>query len=510
MAEIIATDTPLLEPDPQAGRPVAGMLLAGRYRLHRPIANGVACTVWIADDAILARPVAVKVLAAHLGTHPDRRTEFLERARLTTRVEHPAIATTFDSGVSPCVFTVGELVEGSRLEGFAVAEAPMGLARAVRIVMQLAAPLEALDQHRILHGGIDLDDILIGAHDALTVTALRCGPADGNPDATRAAAVETIGTVLYTLACGRPPDELALRARQVRADVTRELDDLTTRALEGRFESVAELRRELGRLEFTDERVASPVHDGRSARTRSRSRHDVMLVIGVLAVALVSVLIGVLASESGRRAIGQVVPGGSDSDRAAGTTTTVDIAASLAESATEAGAIDLDGFEGQQTPAQTPPTVEVTPIGADDFDPMGDGSEKPDLVPLAVDDDATTAWRSDLYKNVLLGGLKDGVGLIVEIPDGVTVTALQISSPGNGWSALVHGVTTRPRPSNYLGWGQPIAIITSGTRPDTIATLDAPQTGGHLLIWFTSLHESAEPDRYTITVSEIVLLAVAE
>ncbi len=508
MAEIFATDASLLEPDPPTGRPVAGMLLAGRYRLHRPIANGVACTVWIADDAILARRVAVKVLAAHLGTDPDRRLEFLERSRLTTRIEHPAIATTFDSGVTPCVFTVGELVEGSRLEGFAAAEAPMALARAVRIAMQLAAPLDALEHHGILHGGIDLDDILVGAHDALTVTALRCGLADGDSDATRAAAITTVGTVLYTLVCGRPPGEPALCARQVRADVTRELDDLTTRALKGRFESVAELRRELGRLEFTDERAASPVHDRRSVRSRSRSRHDVMLVVGVLAVALVSVLIGVLASESGRRAISQVVPGGSDSDQAAGTTTRLTISASLAESATEAGATDLAGLDDEQNPPQDVPTVSVTPIGADDFDPMGDGREKPDLVPLAIDNDPTTAWRTELYKNVLLRGLKDGVGLIVDVPDGVTVTAVRITSPGNGWSALVHGAVTGPLPSSYLGWGEPIATITAGTSPDTIAVLDEPQTGGRLLVWFTRLHESTDPGEYTMMVSEIAVLSV--
>ena len=42
---------------------LAGNLLAGRYRLDEPIGAGGFSEVWRATDAVLARPVAVKVLA---------------------------------------------------------------------------------------------------------------------------------------------------------------------------------------------------------------------------------------------------------------------------------------------------------------------------------------------------------------------------------------------------------------------------------------------------------------
>ena len=51
-----------------------------------------------------------------------------------------------------------------------------------------------------------------------------------------------------------------------------------------------------------------------------------------------------------------------------------------------------------------------------DFDPPpGDGAERPGTVPGAVDDDPATAWETERYDSAALGGLKAGVGLLVDL-----------------------------------------------------------------------------------------------
>ncbi|MCW2778981.1 MAG: hypothetical protein JWN17_2706, partial [Frankiales bacterium] len=87
-------------PDPSAPRrsPVAaGDLLAGRYRLERPLpgAAGGSAVLWKAVDEVLARPVAVTVLAAR--TRHGVARPFLDAAARTGPVLAPGLARTYDA-----------------------------------------------------------------------------------------------------------------------------------------------------------------------------------------------------------------------------------------------------------------------------------------------------------------------------------------------------------------------------------------------------------------------------
>ena len=68
-----------------------------------------------------------------------------------------------------------------------------------------------------------------------------------------------------------------------------------------------------------------------------------------------------------------------------------------------------------------------------DFDPEGDGKENPDEAPLAHDGDASTAWETGLYaRRADFGGLKQGVGLLIDLGQARRVTGVTIlmSKPG--------------------------------------------------------------------------------
>jgi serine/threonine protein kinase len=96
---------------PQA---TARITLPDRYRVVRHLANGGMASVWEAHDELLDRPVAIKVLAAHLSEDDRARRRFAREARTAAGLSsHPHVATIYDvaeyDGKS---FIVMELLRG--------------------------------------------------------------------------------------------------------------------------------------------------------------------------------------------------------------------------------------------------------------------------------------------------------------------------------------------------------------------------------------------------------------
>src|SRR3954470_23268927 len=77
----------------------AQLTLPDRYRVVRHVANGGMASVWEAHDELLDRPVAVKVLASHLGEDESARRRFAREARTAAGVSgHPNVVTIYDVG----------------------------------------------------------------------------------------------------------------------------------------------------------------------------------------------------------------------------------------------------------------------------------------------------------------------------------------------------------------------------------------------------------------------------
>src|SRR5918998_893909 len=93
--------------------------LPDRYRVLRRIATGGMATVWAAQDEVLGREVAVKVLAPHVGADPVSRQRFEREARTAARVgDYPNIVTIYDIGEHEGnAFIVMELYRGGTIAG---------------------------------------------------------------------------------------------------------------------------------------------------------------------------------------------------------------------------------------------------------------------------------------------------------------------------------------------------------------------------------------------------------
>jgi serine/threonine protein kinase len=93
------------------------------------------------------------------------------------------------------------------------------------------------------------------------------------------------------------------------------------------------------------------------------------------------------------------------------------------------------GPAATRTTAPATPTVTGSPVPvvkAQDFDPEGDGAENPDQVALATDGKPDTGWRTLTYRgNPQLGGLKSGVGLVLDLGSEQQVGSVEVALVGS-------------------------------------------------------------------------------
>jgi eukaryotic-like serine/threonine-protein kinase len=200
----------------------------GRYRLVRRIASGGMGEVWEADDTVLGRRVALKVLVEELATDRRATRRFVREARATARLTHPNVARVYDFGRDGgAPFLVMELLQGETLAD-RLATGPLPPAQAARIAASVADALDAAHQLGIVHrdvkpanvmltpaGDVKVMDFGIAAAadetHSTTGSGLYATVAYVSPErlagepATPASDVYSLGAVLYELLCGRPP-----------------------------------------------------------------------------------------------------------------------------------------------------------------------------------------------------------------------------------------------------------------------------------------------------------------
>lgn len=143
-------------------------LLGGRYRVVRQLGEGGMGQVWEAQDEVLGRPVAVKVISllAGGGSRGDEaRARFLREARVTARLQHPNIVTIHDlgetgTGNNRVPFLVMELVRGEGLEAM-LRRGAVTLPDAARWGAQICDALADAHDAGIMHRDIKPSNILI-------------------------------------------------------------------------------------------------------------------------------------------------------------------------------------------------------------------------------------------------------------------------------------------------------------------------------------------------------------
>jgi hypothetical protein len=136
-------------------------------------------------------------------------------------------------------------------------------------------------------------------------------------------------------------------------------------------------------------------------------------------------------------------------------------------------------------------------VSVSDYDPEGDGTENPDEVALVNDGNAATFWSTESYQDRDVGGLKPGVGLVLDLGSPKLVDRVEVDSPDSDWSAQVYASDTVPE--TLAGWGTP-PFLGSGLGTNALLPLQPPTLARNVLLWITDL----PPERpYRLRVAEV-------
>ncbi|HEX2085347.1 MAG TPA: serine/threonine-protein kinase [Solirubrobacteraceae bacterium] len=170
-----------------------GTVLAGRYRVVRHVGAGGMGSVYLAEDEVLARRVAVKSVHAEPDSEHGRR--IMREARLGAGLRHPNLVTVFD--VLPAggaVLLVMELVEGETLAD-ALRRGPLPVPRALVVLRAVADALDEAHAHGIVHRDVKPANVLLGAGGAVKLADLGIATAEDVTRITRTGG--TLGTLAY-------------------------------------------------------------------------------------------------------------------------------------------------------------------------------------------------------------------------------------------------------------------------------------------------------------------------
>jgi len=264
-------------------------LFDGRYRIVRKLGTGGMANVYLAEDEVLGRRVAIKILNDRHAGDDQFVERFRREAKNAASLSHPNIVSIYDRGEAEGTYYIAmEYLDGRSLKELIVARGPAPVNVAIEYARQILAAIRFAHRHGIVHRDIKPHNVLVDAEGRLKVTDFGIARAGASqmteagsiigtaqylsPEQARGAPVDqtsdlySLGVVLYELLTGvvpfsgDTPVEIAMKhlsatpeaPSKQRAEVPRDLDMVVLRALAkdpaDRYQNAEEMDADLGRV----------------------------------------------------------------------------------------------------------------------------------------------------------------------------------------------------------------------------------------------------------------------
>lgn len=531
---------------PQAlnGTSLIGTMLGGRYRLDAEIGHGGMSTVYRAFDAVLERPVAIKVMHSDVARDAAQLERFRREARAVAQLSHPHIVTVIDfgegdgrggsepggdggqgasqhagdgvaggrdggagpshgEGVGP--YIVFECVEGETLKDLIHRLGRLEVTEALAYALEIARALAEAHQHMIVHRDVKPQNVLLGNEGAAKITdfgiALTLteqgltmdGRVLGTTDyvspeqalgqkVTVQSDIYSLGIVLYEMLIGEVPFKGQTPVVVAMRHVREEVPDVQTRRPEVSAATAAVLDRATAKdLEARYGDMPAMIADLEEALAIEAARSG-------HAEGEVTSVLRTLRTPARRRLPWRM---------RMRLRWLMSIA--LAAGVIAIGAVYVlnssDGGAAGPPNALAGPALQSVPLShgsAHDYNPFGTEEEEPAEVGNVVDGSSSTSWSTQQYTEDTLSP-KPGTGVYVDAGHGVEAREVEVETPTPGMSLAVYGANEIEQlpfgnrtPLSRRGWTQLAGSVVIGRRTKiALRPVDRPYR--YYLFWITKL-----------------------
>lgn len=291
-----------------------GTILGNRYRVLELIGEGGMALVYKAEDSLLNREVAIKVLRPQYASDSEFVERFRREAQSAASLSHPDVVNIYDVGRQDGVdYIVMEYVRGETLKEVIRREAPLPINRVLDITRQIAEALHHAHLNNIVHRDIKPHNILVTRDGRVKVTDFGIARAASGSSVTQTGAVlgsvqyfspeqakgvpadqssdlYSLGCVMYELLTGTVPfkgdspiavalkhiQETPVPPRHIRPGIPLAAEAIVMKALEKskqrRYQSAAEMVRDILRAEGRHEASPGPEIEATTVMSPIRPR----------------------------------------------------------------------------------------------------------------------------------------------------------------------------------------------------------------------------------------------
>ncbi|WP_406060143.1 protein kinase family protein [Streptomyces sp. NBC_01077] len=477
----------------------SGHKLARRYRLEECVTRLDGFSSWRAVDEKLRRAVGVHLLPAD---HPRARS-VLAAARSSALLGDPRFVQVLDAvEENDLVYVVHEWLPDSTELTTLLAAGPLEPHDAYQLVSQVSQAMAAAHREGLAHLRLTPSAVLRSSTGQYRIRGLAVNAALRGITAERPqrSDTEAIGALLYAALTQRwPYDSDAyglsglpkgvglLPPDQVRAGVHRGLSEIAMRALANdgatasRQEPPCTTPDELAKAVAAMPRVKPPEPEFTPPPEYQRTTYQQ----------------GTYGRPQVRPVVTQPVvvpppPLQSRTGKALKWAVSALLIAALGLGSWQIANRLLAPDSTQKEVPVTSPTADekpeppkpVTIESAHDFDPLGNGSEKPQAIDLAFDGDPSTFWYTENYYGADFANLKTGVGLVLDLGKAQKISSVELSFVGHT------SVELRTAPSDASSEPSlPDAYTTQadGAGSQVMLKPTKPVTTRYVLVWLTEL-----------------------